>query len=175
MKKVLLILLAATLPLMASAQPMTFGRLQEKYGERQGYTKVEITRAMLDLVNLGGKGAPAGSILGAIGGITGISILTANHTDEEFVADMKRVVVKGAGYKLLASISEDGQHTTFHYREAPVPGKKSDDSPRISELVMIMYGVPDNLIISVDGDFSIRQISSIVEQVSSGGKIDIGL
>ncbi len=172
MKKTVLILLAAALPLMASAQVMTFDRLQEKYGERPGYTRVEVTRAMLDLFNMDGKGAPAESLLGAIGGITGISVLTASQADEDFVADMKRVVGKGSGYKLLASVSEDGQHTTFHYREAP--GKKGEDSPRISEFVLVMHGVSDNLIISVDGDFSIKQITSIIDKASSDGKINIG-
>ncbi len=153
---------------------MTFGQLLEKYSDRQGYTKVEITQAMLNLVKLGSGDASSESLLGAVGGITGISILTASWQDDDFVADMKKVPEKGSGYKLLTSITGDGQSTMFYYREIP-NSARGDEPARISEFMLIMYGPEDNLIIRVDGDFSIRQISSIVDKAATSGKIDVGL
>lgn len=173
MKKILLLLLAAALPLAAGAQKMTFTQLQEKYADEQGYTTVEITQAMLELMSKSNKKAPESSLIGSIGGITRISILTASRAEDDFVADMKKVVGEGSGYKLLASVNENGQHTLFHYKEVPNP-ENGDEPPRISELVMILHGASDNLIMSIHGDFTIKQITSIIDQASSDGKIDIG-
>ncbi len=172
MKKILLIFLAAALPIMASAQAMTFDRLQEKYGDRQGYSTIQITEAMLSLIT-GKKDAPAESVLGAISGITGITILTATHEEADFVADMKKIVAKGSAYKLLASMTGDGQNSMFYYRELP-NSARGNEPARIMEFMLLMHGAEDNLVIRVDGDFSIKQISSIVDKAQSGGKIDIG-
>lgn len=156
--------MAATLPLIAHAQkPAQFGELLDKYSERDGYTVVHITKAMLDLIGIGkGKGNfHIGEMMGAINGVKQITIISANDSHDEFTADMKKVVGQRSGLKLLTSITENGQNILFHYKEIPGSGN-NPDNPTVSELIMVMYGPKDNLIIRIQGNFSIKQISSVV-------------
>ena len=176
MKKILLILLAVLLPLGAGAQAqeqkMTFSQFREKYSGQQGYTTVEITEAMLKLVGMGKKGNQPESLLSSMGGITRICIITADRRSDDFIDDMDKVVAKDSGYKLLSSVTESGQNAKFYYKEVPDTGK-GDEPPRISEFVMILHGSSDNLIMNIHGDFSITQITSIVDKASEEGRINI--
>ena len=172
MKKILLILLAAALPLTVGAQKFTFSQFKEKYSGEQGYTTVEITEAMLKLVGLDRKNSQPESLFSTIGGITRICIITADRHSDNFVDDMNKVVAEGTGYKLLTSITESGQNVKFYYKEVP-DSAKGDEPPRISEFVMMLHGSGDNLMMNIYGDFSLRQISSIADKAASGGGINI--
>ena len=138
----------AVLPLVAVAQqmPLTFEQLQKQYSSRDGFTVVRITSEMLRL-----------SGMDDIANVSDIRILTAESYSEEFVNQMARVTFQ-ADYKLLTAIEEKDQKARFFLRKTP--------QGRISDLVMITWGLSNNLIMSIRGDFSTSQIRSIANQVS---------
>lgn len=172
MKKIILLLLAAMLPLGAGAQKMSFREFAEKYSGRAGYTRIEVTQAMLNLMGAGQKDDKQEGMLAGIKGVTRICIITADKASDTFVGDMMGVVAEGSGYRLLTTITEGKQAALFYYKEI-ADKEKQDDPPRISEFIMILHGDGDNLIMSIHGDFSIKQISSIADKATSGEEINI--
>lgn len=163
MKKIALILLAAILPLTAGAQSNDFSKLQEKYSGKDGYTVIEITSAMLDLVRKGNKNKQVTDMIGAIDGISHIVIITSELRSDEFTADLKKISSGQTDYKLLTSVVECDQNVMFMYREAKNASKKDDDT-RISELIMIVTDSSESLIMHIQGDFSIKQINSAISR-----------
>ncbi len=164
--KRLIIILLAIVPIIASSQtqqsqvqqsreqqshelrntPLTFDQLQKKYISRDGYTVVRVTSSMLKL-----------SGLADLGGVDEIRIITADKFNEGFYNDMARVI-RQPGYDLLTVVEEKDQMAGFYFRKT--------SSGRIFDLVMIVRGTKDNLIMTITGDFSISQIRSIASKVS---------
>lgn len=168
MRKIAFILIAAILPLTVGAQNTGFRQLHEKYAGRDGYTLIEITSAMLDIVRKGNNNSHVNDMIGAIDGIRHISIITAERRNDEFTADLKAVSSPKGPYKLLTSVSEGTQSVMFLYKESESQTKKDGDAA-ISELVMIVNGESDNLIMCIYGNFSIKQINSAIAKGSGGG------
>lgn len=172
MKKIILLIFTALLTLPAGAQKMSFRQFREKYSGQRGYTTVEVTQAMLNLIGFGKESGEGETLFDGIKGITRICIITADSRNDDFVGDMKSVVKEGSEYQLLTSVAEDGQNVMFYYKE--VKGtNKSNDPPRISEFLMILYGAGDNLIMNIHGDFTVKQITSIADKAVSGKSINI--
>lgn len=173
MKKILLLLAVLALPLSALGQQrITFGQLQKKYSGQEGFATIEITETMLKLLGSKSNGDKTGNMLSGISGIRGISIITSENKNDAFIGDLQQMVDTGSGYKLLTSVEENGSKAQFYYKdvdEEVAPGQ----TPRISELVMILYGGADNLAMNILGDFSIKQITSIADQAASGDGINL--
>jgi hypothetical protein len=118
-----------------------FEMLQKKYSDRDGYTVIEISGSLL---GLGDNEAE---------GVKDIRIITAEEQSDTFTRDMKSMVTPD--HKVLTSVSAKDQTTLFYFI-------KARNSDRIRELVMILYGEDDNMIMVIRGDFSIPQIRSII-------------
>lgn len=150
MKK-LIITMLMLLPLVMAARqksvtPQTFEQLQQKYASEEGYTMVRITSEML---KVSGKDN--------MSGVKDIRIITSENYNPVFVREMACVTAQ-AGFRLLTVVEEKEQKTRFYLRTM--------SSGRVSDLIMVSWGIKDNLIVAIRGDFSVAQIRSIAGKVA---------
>lgn len=170
MKKIFAIVLVLLIPLGASAQKrMTFEQVEKKYAEKQGYTIIEVTETMLKMIGLKGVDTMSSEMLNGLKGISSMRIIMSDVKSSEFTRDMLCIAEEGSGYKLLTSVKEKKESVLIYFKESPKKTKHKDPA-RVAEILIVVYGESDNVLVNVKGDFSIKEITSIADQVKPKNK-----
>jgi hypothetical protein len=148
MKRIIIITLLSLVPLGAAAQSMAVGRLAAKWEDRKDLSVVIIN-------GLPGKGAKLNGVEGVdisqfISEMSGITIVSNEHPDEEFAADVRRVVDEG-NYTEFMSVSEGGERVKILYGELPGADKGK------KELIITVNSRDKITLISVVGKININK------------------
>jgi hypothetical protein len=126
----------------------------EKYAGKEGFTTVYISKYMFDLFSSFESADPeADEMTEAISNLTGIKILAMEEPDKSvnFFNEMKKKI-SGGGYKELMIVKEEGQDIQFLVRE---------NGDKISELLLIVSGEGENVLMSIQGDIDMKNISKL--------------
>lgn len=136
--------------------------LFDKYAGKEGFTTVYISKYMFDLFNNIESADPeAKEMKEVIGKLTGIKILASEKPDESvnFLKEMKKRLSTG-GYKELMTIKEENQDVQFLVRES---------EGRIAELLLIVSGEGENVLMSIQGDIDMKHISKLAKAMDIEG------
>jgi len=154
MKKLILNLMLVITPFMVMAQNKAVDKLFERYGDREGYTTVYITKHMFSLfANVEADDPESEDIIKTFQSIDNIKVLSSKMLEEgvNFYDElMENLPTKE--YEELMVVHEKGQDTKFLI-------KKKDE--KITELLMIVGGKDSNILVLITGDIDLNRMSRI--------------
>ncbi len=136
--------------------------LFDKYAGKEGYTTVFISKYMFDLFsNIESADPEAKEMQDVISKLTGIKILASEKPDESvnFLKEMKKKISAG-GYKELMIIKEENQDVQFLVRES---------GGKIAELLLIVSGEGENVLMSIQGEIDMKNISKLAKAMDIEG------
>lgn len=154
MKRLQLLLVFACFLGIAKAQSPVDGFF-DKYAGKEGFTVVYISEYMLSLFSqIEENNHEAQEMKEVTGKLTGIKILASesNNPSLNFIKEVKKIVTSNDDYKELMIIKEGEQDVQFLLREK---GEK------ITELLLIVSGGGENVLISIQGDIDLNNISKL--------------
>ncbi|MBN2214247.1 MAG: DUF4252 domain-containing protein [Bacteroidales bacterium] len=131
-------------------------RLFERYAGKEGYTTVFISKYMFDLFNSVESDKPeTQEMQEVISKLTGIKILTSEEPDKSinFLKEIKKEI-SSDGYKELMIIKEEDQDVRFLAHES---------EGKISELLLIVSGGGENVLMIIQGDIDMKDISKLTK------------
>lgn len=171
MKKLLIITLMSAVSIAASAQN-ALDKMFQKYAGDESFMEVNISSKMFSLItNMEVKTAEDKEVVEAISKIKGLRILRKENT-----SDARSLYKEAFGqlpakeFEELMTVRDKDQDMKFYIREK---------SGKVSELIMIMGGAKDFMILSLFGEIDLKQISRIGRRMDVQGlekleKIDGG-
>ena len=136
--------------------------LFDKYSGKEGFTTVYISKYMFDLFsNIESTDPEAKEMKEVINKLTGIKIISSEKKDESvnFYKEMKKKIASG-GYKELMVVKEENQDVQFLVK---------DNDGKISELLIVVSGDGDNVLISIQGDINMKSISKLSKAMNIEG------
>ena len=164
MKKITLYIIALTIPVLLSAQSSQVEKIFTKYSGTEGYTSVHITKYMFELFAKIADEKEDQEFKDITSKLTGIKILTLDSaTNVKRRQDFYKEIVGSLSkteYKDLMIIKEGNEEVKFMIREI-------DD--KISELVMIVGGKGEAVLIVLLGDINLKQISKLSKSMDIKG------
>ncbi len=170
MKKSALITLVMAiflLPLMTRAES-PFEKFFEKYAGQTGYTSVNISKEMLQMIGsmANDKDTASAEMTKALGQLTGLKVLTCNADSvkpakatnffNEAVA-----LFPASVYKELMTVNDDGENIKFM--------TKTDGANKISELVMLMKGKHEVVVLNLTGTIDLSTVSKFSKSMNIHG------
>ena len=160
MKKIILVFIVVTLPLLCLAQNTPVDELFEKYSGKEGFTSVYITSYMFSMFSELETDDPEFDEL--VKNLKGIKILA---TDEQYNGNAnfyKEIIDKlpMSQYKVLMVIKEKDQDIKFLVNEK---------DGKISELLLIAGGKDENVLISIQGNIDLKTISKLSRSMNING------
>jgi len=161
-KATLFLLLLITITLQAFAQGDPVKQLFDRYAGKEGYTTVYISSKMFSMFSQADINDPEFNEL--MKNLKSIRILAqdegAGRTEK---ADFYKEVVSGLSteeYEELMTVTEPGQKIRFLVKE---------EKGKISELLMIVGGDSDNVLIDIRGNINMKQISQLSKAIHING------
>jgi hypothetical protein len=136
-------------------------KLFSKYQSDESFSQVNISSKMFGLVtNLETDKPEDKEVLQAISKIKGLRILGKENT-----SDAKSLYKEAFGlitkdFEELMSVRDKDKDMKFYIKES---------GGKISELVMIMGGIDDFMVMSIFGEIDLKQISKIGKSMDVGG------
>jgi hypothetical protein len=141
-------------------------KLFDKYSGTEGYTSVYISKYMFDMFrndqNIDQKSEE--DLNQVISKLTGIKILV---TDDDpatpapvnlYQEIMK--VLPSSPYKEIMVVKEKDQNIKFYVKE---------NGNRVAELLMVIGGIKENVLISIQGDIDMKNISKLAKTMNVEG------
>ena len=153
MKRTVILMVVLFAVAMSQAQSPA-DELFDKYAGKEGFTTVYISKYMFDLFsNIESTDPGAKEMTDAISNLTGIKILATEKPDINinFYNEIKKKISAG-GYKELMTVKEEGQDVQFLVRE---------NGNKVSELLLIVSGKGENVLMSIQGDIDMKNISKL--------------
>lgn len=144
MKKIMIWLAVAMLPLTIAAQQTDFDQLFDKYSGVEGYTTLVITSDMVKLM----ENREGSRTFSAFDQVEQMRVVSAGKDSAGFVEDIGRLV---PGFTLMSSVNETGQQTNL-YR------KRSTGRDKPSEFLIVVYGKKENMAIHIIGNLAVKSI-----------------
>jgi len=165
MKKLIIIIVLGFFPLGLPAQPQDVQSLFEKYKDRPGFTKVDITDPSVMLGDMSDK-EDNGAMKDMMQGMKGIKVLTIEEAEgknaavaKEFNEDLKRITTT-KDYKEFLSVSEEGSYVKMYVR------KSGDD---VSEFLLIAIEDNESTLLWVNGKLNMKQLGKMGKMLNLEG------
>jgi hypothetical protein len=158
MKKVASILLVALLPLMAFAQNSAIDDVFKKYGDRDGFTVVTISKGLLKLAANMDDDRESQDFLSRVHQIKILAI--EDHSTNINLYDEVLSNLDKSAYDELLTAKSKGE-------EVLILAKKSADI--IEELIILVGGKDDNALVYISGKMNMKDISKLSTSVNIDG------
>ncbi len=160
MRRIFIIFLIVSLPVLAIAQNTPVDELFDKYSGQEGITSVYITSYMFSLFTDLETDDPDFDEL--IKNLKGIKILTTDDSYPGKVDFYKEIIDKlpMSEYNELMVIREKDQTVKFLLNE---------EDGKIIELLIIAGGTDENAIISIQGNIDLKNISKLSKSMNISG------
>lgn len=159
-----LLLAILLIPFLALAQETPANKFFEKYSGQEGYTSVYITKYMFDIfakISNDEEGKEFKEITSKLNSIKILTIDSALNaqSDRKFDKELSDLLPK-TEYKDLMIIKDGKQTVKFLINE---------QNDIITEFLMIVYGDGDPVLIFLDGDIDLKQISKLSKTMNVEG------
>lgn len=142
------------MPVAATAQQKCFMSLYNKYSGQSGYTSMEITKTMIQMLKMSaGEDGENGNVLDKIDRI--MVLACSNGPEDKMVKDVNALPWNNY-YNMIMNVNSDGTKTRFFI-------DKKDSIDKISEFLMIVQDEDSSVLINVCGNMDINNISSITD------------
>jgi hypothetical protein len=137
-------------------------KLFAKYQSDESFSQVNISSKMFGLVtNMEVEKPEDKEVLNAISKIKGLRILGKENTsDAKALYKEAFALVAGKEFEELMSVRDKDKDMKFYIKES---------GGKISELVMIMGGTDDFMVMSIFGEIDLKQISKIGQRMDVSG------
>jgi len=167
---IIVLLAAALLPQMTTAQT-AIDHLYEKYAGKPGFTSINISPQMFQLfagVNTSDSSPEAQKALDAMKQLKGLKMLVYEPKDstkvQAFYNEIKRTVPTN---KYMELMSVDGQDGKIKFLAS------QDKNGKIRELLMIVHGSDETMIMSLTGLIDMKTIAEISKSMNMKGMSDL--
>ncbi|HLO57597.1 MAG TPA: DUF4252 domain-containing protein [Bacteroidales bacterium] len=165
MKTFLLAMGLLALPVVSQAQSI-MDKLFDKYSGKEGFTSVYISKYMFDMFrsdeNLDAKNQE--DLNHVISKLTGIKILVtdddpATPTPVNLYQEIMKVL-PSSPYKEVMVVREKDQNIKFFVKE---------NGNKVAELLMVIGGNDESVLISIQGDIDMKNISKLAKSMNVEG------
>ncbi|MFH1319539.1 MAG: DUF4252 domain-containing protein [Bacteroidota bacterium] len=164
MKKIAVHLILILVPFLIQAQTTPMDALFDKYSGEEGYTSVYISKYMFELFAKIVDEEEDKEFKEVVGGLNSIKILA---TDEKAGAKQNKEFYK----EILNSLSE------IDYKELMIVKDGAEEvkflihekDGKISGLVMVVGGEDESVLISMDGNIDLKNISKLSKSMNISG------
>ena len=161
MKKVFIFSIFILSTIAVNAQDDAISKFFSKYENDESFTQVTITARMFSLfTNLDTEDAQDQEVIDAISKVKGLKILAKDASNGKELYDEAFGLIKGKGYEELMTVREENSDMRFMIIEK---------NGIITELLMIMGGDDEFLILSLVGDIDLKQISKLSQSMDIDG------
>jgi len=158
MKKVFTLLLVALFPLLALAQNSAIDKVFRKYGDRDGFTVVTISKGLLKMVANMDDDHESRDFLSRVHQIK-ILATEDNNSDinlyDEVLSDLDK-----KDYEELMTAKSNGE-------EVLILAKKDGDI--LEELIILVGGKDDNALVYISGKMNMKDLSRLSSSVNIKG------
>ncbi len=160
MKKLLIILVATMTSWVASAQTNAIDKYFSKYENDTSFSKVKVNAKMFELfTEMEGTNDEQKTLQETIGKLKGLKMLELENDPRTKTLYNEAISKLNKDYEVLMEI-EDKEKITFFINEK---------GGVIKELVMISGGKNQFVILSLEGDIDLKQISKLSKSVHISG------
>ena len=162
MKKISLILSMFLLSLTLMGQGTVITKYFNKYADNDEFTKVSVSRKMFtQFTKLEAGSAAEKEFLQAVGKLKGMKVIMADSIPNSAALYKLAVAdVNKAGYEELVSVQDARGNMLFSITES---------NGIISELIMVLGGKKQFIMVSVYGEIDLKNISKIAQQMNIKG------
>lgn len=148
MKRILIILILALIPVGLSAQKHT-DAFFETYNKVQGYQSIVYGKRMLEMM----KDDASADVKSLLDRIRSIRIISCDRPEDQIVRRSRRNA-DNDNYEIISQINENGSSSYFYILEK---GRKSKDV----SFLMIVSGPQGSAVMEIIGDFNVKDISKL--------------
>ena len=162
MKKLFVISILLLCTLAASAQNDAISKFFSKYENDDSFTQVVVTARMFGLfANLDAEDPEDQEVIDAVSKVKGLKILTKDNISngKEMYADAFKMI-DSKEYEELMTVKDRENDMKFLIKEK---------EGTISELLMVLGGEHEFLILSLVGDIDLKQISKLSKSMDIEG------
>lgn len=144
------------MPIAAWAQNgVDFGDLCTKYSGREGYSTIEMSGKMFKMIN-GATVDMDDELSMAIDNIKSLQILIAQRANKEFSTDVDNMLKK-MRYEVMTTVNDHDKKVLFFIRES------DEKQPTVSNFLMRATSGQSDVLMSITGSISIKQISQLTK------------
>ncbi len=164
MKQFIMNIVLASLSVAAIAQNTAADKLFDKYSGKDGFTTVFISKYMFDLfAQIDSNDEDYKDFKDVTNKLNSIKILASEEGAELGGINFYNEIMKNLPekeYKELMVIKEKDQDLKFLIRE---------NNGKISELLLVVGGTGENVLISIQGEIDLETISKLSKSMNIGG------
>jgi len=162
MKKLMIGAVMMVLSVAASAQGEAISKFIAKYQDDETFTQVKVSQKMFGLfTNMDVEKPEDKQILDAISKIQGLRVLAKHETrDSRALYKEALTAIPSGSYEELMSVREKDKDMKFLIKES---------GGKISELIMIMGGTKDFMVMTLFGEIDLKQVSRIGKKMNVEG------
>jgi hypothetical protein len=162
MKKIIALLIVMAVGTGVYAQGEGVSKFFAKYATDESFTTATISSKMFSLItNMDVQTAEDKEIIDAISKLKGLKVLgKENSSDARALYKEAYALVSGNSYEELMSVRDKDKDMKFFIRES---------GGKINELLMVMGGADDFMLLSLFGEIDLKQISRIGRKMNVDG------
>jgi hypothetical protein len=158
MKKVFTLLMVAILPMVAMAQNSAIEKVFDKYGDRDGFTVVTISKGLLKMASNMDDDREAQDFLSRINKIKILATEDGNH-DINLYDEVLSSLDK-SNYEELMTAKSKGEEVLMLVKK---------DGDMIEELIILVGGDHDNALVFISGRMNMKDLSKLSKNVHIDG------
>ncbi len=162
MKKLMVGVVMIAISLTAQAQNDAIAKFFSKYQENEAFSQVTISGKMFSMMaNLTGDSEDEKAMIGAISKIKGLRILSKSDTRDSRTLYKEAIsMIPTKDFEELMAVRDKDKDMKFYTKES---------GGKISELVMVMGGNEEFMVMTIFGDIDLKEISKIGKAVKIDG------
>jgi len=158
MKKLTTLMLIALLPLFALAQNSAIDKVFQKYGDRDGFTVVTISKGLLKMVANMDDDSESKDFLGRVHSIK--ILAQEDHNMDINLYDEVLSNLDKNNYEELMTAKSKGEEVLILMKK---------DSDIIQELIILVGGEKDNALVFISGKMNMKDLSKLSSSVNIEG------
>lgn len=161
MKKIIALLLMASVSMGVYAQGESINKFFTKYATDESFTTATISSKMFSLItNMDVETPEDKELVEAISKLKGLKVLGKENTSDARALYKEAFSLVNGNYEELMSVRDKDKDMKFFIRES---------GGKISELLMVMGGADDFMLLSLFGEIDLKQISRIGRKMNVDG------
>lgn len=161
MKKIIALLIMATVSMGVYAQGEGINKFFTKYATDESFTTATISSKMFSLItNMDVETPEDKELVEAISKLKGLKVLGKENTSDARALYKEAFALVNGNYEELMSVRDKDKDMKFFIRES---------GGKINELLMVMGGTDDFMLLSLFGEIDLKQISRIGRKMNVDG------
>jgi hypothetical protein len=158
MKRVITLMIVALFPVLAFSQNSAVDKVFKKYGDKEGFTVVTISKGLLKMAaDIDNEDAETQEFLNKV---NSIKILATEDNNDVNLYDEVLTSLDKSEYEELMTAKSDGE-------DVLMLAKKSGDV--IEEFIILVGGKEDNALVYISGKMSMKDMAKLSKSIHIEG------